>query len=100
MQLFAFTVSSRAQQSTTETHPAGTSKIWGTVDGISIEGLVLGPTNANSPLQVVCLFEYTEGDIFNSPPALPAALNGMVHLDHDLGRFAVADISEVFDGLG
>jgi cytosol aminopeptidase family protein len=27
------------------------------------------------------VFEYTDGDIFKSPPALPAAANGMVHLD-------------------
>jgi Cytosol aminopeptidase family, N-terminal domain len=30
------------------------------------------------------VFEYTEGDIFKSPPALPKALNGMVHLDEQL----------------
>lgn len=61
----------------------GTSKIWGTIDGIAIEGVVQGPSAQVSELQVACVFEYTEGDIFNSPPALPAALNGLVHLDHD-----------------
>jgi hypothetical protein len=30
------------------------------------------------------VFEYVEGDIYTSPPALPAALNGLVHIDHQL----------------
>ena len=64
--------------------PVGTSKIWGQIDGISIEGMVQGPATEVAPLQVACIFEYTEGDIYNSPPALPAALNGMVHLDQAL----------------
>jgi hypothetical protein len=46
--------------------------------------MVQGPSTEITSLQVACVFEYTEGDIFNSPPALPAAANGMVHLDHDL----------------
>ena len=62
----------------------GTAKVWGTVDGIAIEGVVQGPSAQVSDLQVTCVFEYTEGDIFNSPPALPAALNGLVHLDQDM----------------
>ena len=62
----------------------GTAKVWGTVDGIAIEGVVQGPSAQVSPLQIACLFEYTENDIFNSPPALPAAVNGLVHLDHDM----------------
>ncbi|MDR6486591.1 hypothetical protein J2799_001076 [Chryseobacterium vietnamense] len=61
----------------------GTSKIWGTVDGISVVGLVQGPSAAKADLQIACVFEYTEGDIFN-PPALPKELNGMVHLDEAL----------------
>lgn len=61
----------------------GTSKVWGTVDGIAIEGVVQGPSAQVSDLQVACVFEYTEGDIYNSPPALPAELNGLVHLDKD-----------------
>ena len=68
-------------QQTTE---IGTSKIWGTVDGVAIEGVVQGPSAQVSDLQVACLFEYTEGDIFVSPPALPPALNGLVHLDQDM----------------
>lgn len=64
-----------------QTSAAGTSKVWGTVDGIAIEGVVQGPESQISDLQIACVFEYTEGDIFNAPPALPAVLNGMVHLD-------------------
>jgi len=67
-----------------KTTPVGTSVIWGKVDGVAIEGMVQGPSTEVADLQVACVFEYTEGDIFNSPPALPAAVNGMVHLDHDL----------------
>lgn len=66
------------------TTAAGTSKVWGTVDVIAVEGVVQGPSTQVSDLQVACLFEYTDGDIFNSPPALPAAVNGLVHLDHDM----------------
>lgn len=62
----------------------GTSMIWGTIDGVKVEGMVQGPSTEITPLQIVCVFEYTEGDIFNSPPALPAAVNGLVHLDQAL----------------
>jgi hypothetical protein len=75
--LIGFTAS--AQQAT-----VGSSAIWGKIDGVAIEGLVQGPSTTVTPLQIACVFEYTEGDIFNSPPALPAAANGMVHLDQDL----------------
>ena len=64
--------------------PVGTSKIWGQIDGISIEGMVLGPATEVTPLQVACVFEYSEGDILISPPAPPAELNGMVNLDKAL----------------
>jgi len=67
-----------------KTTAVGTSVIWGKVDGVTIEGLVQGPSAAVADLQVACVFEYIEGDIFNSPPALPAAVNGMVHLDEAL----------------
>jgi hypothetical protein len=67
-----------------QTVVVGTAKVWGSVNGVTIEGVVQGPSAQVSDLQIVCVFEYTEGDIFNSPPALPAALNGLVHLDHDL----------------
>lgn len=73
-----------AQTATAETKTAvGTTKNWGTVDGVSIVGLVQGPSAAVADLQIACVFEYTEGDIFNSP-ALPKELNGMVHLDEAL----------------
>lgn len=62
----------------------GTAKVWGTIDGIAIEGVVQGPSAQVSDLQIACVFEYTEGDIFNAPPALPPALNGLVHLDQDM----------------
>ena len=62
----------------------GTSMVWGTIDGVKIVGMVQGPSTEITPLQIVCVFEYTEGDIFKSPPALPAAVNGLVHLDQAL----------------
>lgn len=68
----------------TKTTPIGTATVWGKVDGVAVEGLVQGPSAAVADLQVACVFEYTEGDIYNSPPALPAPLNGMVHLDEAL----------------
>jgi hypothetical protein len=46
--------------------------------------MVQGPSTEITPLQIACVFEYTDGDIFNSPPALPEAVNGMVHLDKSL----------------
>lgn len=67
-----------------QTITVGTSKVWGKVDGILIEGLVQGPSSASTELQVACVFEYTEGDIYKSPPALAPELNGMVHLDEAL----------------
>lgn len=78
------------QQTDMQQNPAaghvveGTEKVWGSVDGISFAGWVEGPSAAKSDLQVACLFEYTEGDLTNSPPALPAAANGMLHLDKAL----------------
>jgi len=73
-----------AQQNTMTNPLEGTSKIWGHSDGVAIIGLVEGPATAEVELQIACVFQYTEGDIFNSPPALPASLNGMVHLDEAL----------------
>lgn len=73
-------LSSNAQDTASGMTAIGTSKVWGTVEGIRIEGLVQGPSASAAPLQVACVFEYTEGDILNAP-ALPAPLNGMVHLD-------------------
>ncbi|WP_211172561.1 M17 family peptidase N-terminal domain-containing protein [Chitinophaga sp. Ak27] len=94
------TVSLMGQQAVdaVKTTPIGTAKVWGKVEGISIIGLVQGPGAAVAPLQVACVFEYTEGDIFNSP-ALPAALNGMVHLDQALkGQLTELRKSGKFEG--
>lgn len=67
-----------------QTTKVGTTMVWGAVNGVTVEGVVQGPSAQVSDLQIACVFEYTEGDIFNSPPALPAAVNGLVHLDHDM----------------
>ncbi len=76
----------------------GTSKNWGSVDGISMIGLVQGPSSANAQLQVACVFEYTENDI-HSAQALPANLNGLVHLDEALkGEFTKIRQSGQFQG--
>jgi hypothetical protein len=61
----------------------GTTKIIGRADGIQIEVKIQSPSGQETPLQVICLFEYTEGDIFK-PPALPKTMNGMVHVDEAL----------------
>ncbi|RBL91996.1 M17 family peptidase N-terminal domain-containing protein [Chitinophaga flava] len=92
-----------AQQTTTtaneHTIAIGTSKTWGTVDGVKFTGLVYGPSSAVADLQVACVFEYTEDDIFKSPPALPAASNGLVHLDEALkGRLTELRKNREFDG--
>jgi hypothetical protein len=75
----------------------GTRAVIGKSNNLEIEVTVQGPAAEVTPLQVACVFEYVEGDIF-APPALPAAANGMVHLDSALhglvtdlrasGRFA------------
>lgn len=61
----------------------GTSAIVGKANGVAVEVKVMGPSGQETPLQIACVFEYTEGDITN-PPALPANLNGMLHLDEAL----------------
>lgn len=83
-------------------HPAavatvGTQTRAGVAAGLAVDVKVAGPATQATPLQVACVFEYVEGDI-TQPPALPAALNGMRHLDESLhglitelrksGRFA------------
>ena len=52
--------------------------------GVDIELLVQSPAAQVTPLQIICAFEYTEGDITTSPPALPKELNGMLHVDEAL----------------
>lgn len=68
-----------------KTLPAiGTKETVAHKDGIEIEVIVQSPAVQRTPLQIVCVFEYMEGDIFTSPPALPKELNGMVHVDEAL----------------
>lgn len=84
----------------TTTLPAvGTKQSLGNVNGVNIEAVVQSPSGQATPLQVVCLFQYTEGDIFTSPPALPKELNGMVHVDEALHGL-ITDIrkSNKFEG--
>jgi len=80
MFLFILTAGLFINQAFAQTAALGSTTTWGKVDGVSVNGLVQGPSSAEADLQVACVFEYTEGDIFN-PPALPANLNGIVHLD-------------------
>lgn len=63
--------------------PVGTHAIFGKTDGIAIEGKVQSPSGQATPLQIVCIFEYEEGDLTN-PRALPAAANGLLHVDEAL----------------
>lgn len=61
----------------------GTTAVLGKADGITIEGKVQSPSGQPTPLQIVCIFEYEEGDL-TSPQALPAAANGLLHVDEAL----------------
>lgn len=70
-------------QSQTALPAGGTNIILGKIDSINIEVIVQSPSAEKTPLQIACVFEYTENDIF-LPPALPAAANEMVHLDQGL----------------
>ena len=62
----------------------GTHSILGKVDGINNEMMVQSPSNEVTPLQIICVFEYVDGNIYNSPPGLPAAANGLAHVDKQL----------------
>ncbi|MCS3531360.1 M17 family peptidase N-terminal domain-containing protein [Chryseobacterium sp. JUb7] len=98
----AFSTLTFAQTASANSSPTptaiGTSKNWGSVDGISMIGLVQGPSSADAQLQVACVFEYTENDI-HSAQALPANLNGLVHLDEALkGEFTKIRQSGQFQG--
>jgi hypothetical protein len=84
MALLGTLVSATAVHSSTTLPTLGTQEIVSTVDGLEIEAKVQSPSAEDTPLQVICLFEYTEGDIFNSPPALPKELNGLYHVDEAL----------------
>lgn len=69
----------------TTTLPAvGTQATLGNVNGVDIGIIVQGPSAQETELQIACVFEYTEGDITTSPPALPKELNGLLHLDEAL----------------
>lgn len=77
----------------------GSKEVIGEVEGVQVEVLVQSPSAQETPLQIVCLFEYQEGDIYNSPPALPKALNGLVHVDESLDGL-ITDLrkSKKFEG--
>lgn len=62
----------------------GTKESLGKIEGVEIEVVVQSPSMQETPLQIVCVFEYTEGDIFKSPPALPKESNGLLHVDEAL----------------
>lgn len=79
--MFLILISAAGFAQNASTLPAlNTRALLGKVDGVDIEAVVQSPSAQETALQVICLFEYTEGDIFNSP-ALPKELNGMVHVD-------------------
>jgi hypothetical protein len=88
---------SMAQDAAPKLTAVGTTAVLGKADGISIIGKVQSPSGQATPLQVICIFEYEEGDL-TSPKALPPAANGLLHVDEALnglitelrksGRFA------------
>jgi hypothetical protein len=63
--------------------PVGARAAVGAASGLKLEVVVQGPASEATPLQVACVFEYVAGDL-TDPPALPAPLNGMRHLDDAL----------------
>ncbi|ASU32560.1 M17 family peptidase N-terminal domain-containing protein [Mucilaginibacter xinganensis] len=91
-------ISTAQAQDKAHIEPVGTHKIFGKLHGISIEGMVQSPSAEVTPLQFICVFEYQEGDIFNAP-ALPAAANGLYHIDKQLnGLFTDLRKSGKFSG--
>jgi hypothetical protein len=96
--IFAGLSISYAQAPAQHLPAVGTTSFLGQIDGVKITAAVQAPSTQETPLQIICVFEYTEGDIFNSPPALPHNVNGLVHVDEALkgmltelrksGRFA------------
>jgi Cytosol aminopeptidase family, N-terminal domain len=95
--LQSWTAPARADAPADKPAAVGSEARAGEFDGLTVAVKVEGPSAQQTPLQVACVFEYVEGDLTN-PPALPAAVNGMVHLDQSLhglitelrksGRFA------------
>lgn len=99
MLLFTLISAVNPTQSPKTLPPVGTAEIVGKVDGMDIEVKVQGPSAQETPLQIICVFEYTEGDIYNSPPALPKDLNGLVHVDENLkGLFTELRKTNKFEG--
>ena len=72
-----------AQNASPQLAAINTTALFGKADGIAIEGKVQSPSAQATPLQIVCIFEYEEGDL-TSPQALPAAANGLLHVDEAL----------------
>ncbi|OQP43211.1 peptidase M17 [Niastella yeongjuensis] len=82
--LLSLSLTSISANAQTGTLPKiGTSSIVGKTDGIDIEAKVQSPSAQATPLQIACVFEYTANDL-TTPPALPANLNGMLHVDDAL----------------
>lgn len=80
---FALTTDLHAQNTKPQLTAVGTTAILGKADGIAIEGKVQSPSGQDTPLQIICIFEYEEGDL-TSPNALPPAANGLLHVDEAL----------------
>lgn len=87
-------------ESATQALPAvGTQHRVGQAQGVDVDVLVQSPSAQATPLQIICVFEYMEGDIYNSPPALSKELNGLVHVDEALkGLFTELRKSGKFTG--
>ncbi|MFC0514796.1 M17 family peptidase N-terminal domain-containing protein [Mucilaginibacter angelicae] len=81
--LISASTSLLAQDAKPKLTAVGTTAVLGKADGITIEGKVQSPSGQATPLQIVCIFEYEEGDL-TSPQALPAAANGLLHVDEAL----------------
>lgn len=81
---FAWTAGLALEAATATLPSIGEVAKLGYVGGVEIETVVQSPSAQKTPLQIVCLFEYAEGDIFTSPPALPRDQNGIVHVDEAL----------------
>jgi Cytosol aminopeptidase family, N-terminal domain len=87
-----------AQRGAPPAAPVGSRATVGTVSGLKLDVAVEGPGSEPTPLQVACVFEYVAGDL-TRPPALPAALNGMLHLDQALqGLISELRKSAQFEG--
>jgi hypothetical protein len=69
----------------------GTHVTLGNIDGINIEAMVQSPSAQKTALQVACVFEYTDNDIYTLP-ALPLAANGMAHLDRGLNGIITTNL--------